>query len=89
MPAPAQDAALTRDGAAASALDTRVDLALHGVQVDAPVARSKGAGPSDDGHVVIDGQNAPLPRNPASPYAVRDGRVFRGGRCAVPAATSS
>jgi radical SAM protein (TIGR04043 family) len=57
----------------------RVDLAVHGVQVDAPVARSKGAGPSDDGHVVIDGQNATLPRNPASPYAVRNGRVFRGG----------
>jgi radical SAM protein (TIGR04043 family) len=60
-------------------LSVRVDLAVHGVQVDAPVARTKGAGPSDDGHVVIDGQNATLPRNPASPYAVRDGRVFRGG----------
>ena len=60
-------------------VSVRVDLAVHGVRVDAPVARTKGAGPSDDGHVVIDGQNATLPRNPASPYAVRDGRVFRGG----------
>jgi radical SAM protein (TIGR04043 family) len=58
---------------------TRVELALSGVRVDAPVARSKGAGPSDDGHVVIDGRNATLPRNPASPYAVREGRVFREG----------
>lgn len=58
---------------------TRVDLALNGVQVDAPVARRKGAGPSDDGHVVIDGRNATLPINPESPYAVREGRVFKGG----------
>jgi radical SAM protein (TIGR04043 family) len=57
---------------------TRVDLALHGVRVDAPVARRKGAGPSDDGHVVIDGRNATLPMNPDSPYAVRQGRVFKG-----------
>ena len=75
MPAPAQDTAAALD----STLATRVDLALHGVRIDAPVARAKGAGPSDDGHVVIDGQNATLPRNPSSPYAVRDGRVFRGG----------
>jgi radical SAM protein (TIGR04043 family) len=57
---------------------TRVDLAVRGVRVDAPVRRRKGAGPSDDGHVVLDGENAALPMNPASPYEVRDGRVFRG-----------
>ena len=57
---------------------TRVDLAVRGVRVDAPVRRSKGAGPSDDGHVVLDGENAALPINPDSPYQVRDGRVFSG-----------
>ncbi len=57
---------------------TRVDLAVRGVRVDAPVRRHKGAGPSDDGHVVLDGENAALPMNPQSPYEVRDGRVYRG-----------
>jgi radical SAM protein (TIGR04043 family) len=57
---------------------TRVDLALSGVRLDAPVRRSKGAGPSDDGHLVLDGLNAALPLNPASPYTVRDGRVWNG-----------
>jgi radical SAM protein (TIGR04043 family) len=57
---------------------TRVDLAVRGVRVDAPVRRRKGAGPSDDGHVVLDGENAALPMNSDSPYEVRDGRVYRG-----------
>ena len=57
---------------------TRVDLAVRGVRVDAPVRRQQGAGPSDDGHVVLDGENAALPINPASPYQVRGGRVFSG-----------
>jgi radical SAM protein (TIGR04043 family) len=61
-------------------LATRVDLALRGVRMAAPVQRSKGAGPSDDGHVVMDGANVTLPMNPGSPYAVRDGRVFHGTR---------
>ncbi|USX53406.1 MSMEG_0568 family radical SAM protein [Lentzea sp. HUAS12] len=59
-------------------LATRIDLAVRGVRVDAPVRRSKGAGPSDDGHLVVDGANAALPLNPESPYTVRDGRVFEG-----------
>ncbi|VVJ21955.1 Biotin synthase-related enzyme [Amycolatopsis camponoti] len=58
-------------------LETRADIAVRGVRVDAPVQRSKGAGPSDDGHLVVDGANATLPLNPDSPYAVRDGRIFR------------
>jgi radical SAM protein (TIGR04043 family) len=58
-------------------LDTRADIAVRGVRVDAPVQRSKGAGPSDDGHLVVDGANATLPLNPSSPYVVRDGRIFR------------
>lgn len=58
-------------------LETRADIAVRGVRADAPVQRSKGAGPSDDGHLVIDGANATLPLNPESPYVVRDGRIFR------------
>jgi len=59
-------------------ISTRAELALHGVRMDAPVRRPDGAGPSDDGHVLVDGANAALPRNPASPYTVRDGRVWLG-----------
>ncbi|WP_329047386.1 MSMEG_0568 family radical SAM protein [Amycolatopsis sp. NBC_01488] len=58
-------------------LETRADIAVRGVRMDAPVQRSKGAGPSDDGHLVVDGANATLPLNAESPYAVRDGRIFR------------
>ncbi|MFF7930842.1 MSMEG_0568 family radical SAM protein [Streptomyces sp. NPDC007940] len=57
---------------------TRAELALHGVASDAPVRRPDGAGPSDDGHVLVDGANAALPRNPGSPYSVRDGTVWLG-----------
>ncbi|MFC4499511.1 MULTISPECIES: MSMEG_0568 family radical SAM protein [Streptomyces] len=57
---------------------TRAELALHGVASDAPVRRPDGAGPSDDGHVLVDGANAALPTNPTSPYSVRDGRVWLG-----------
>jgi radical SAM protein (TIGR04043 family) len=48
------------------------------VRVDAPVRRPAGAGPSDDGHLVVDGANAALPVNPDSPYVVRDGRLWHG-----------
>ncbi|WP_262060255.1 MSMEG_0568 family radical SAM protein [Streptomyces sp. STR69] len=57
---------------------TRAELALHGVRLEAPVRRPDGAGPSDDGHVLVDGANAALPTNPDSPYSVRDGRVWLG-----------
>jgi radical SAM protein (TIGR04043 family) len=57
---------------------TRAQLALCGVALDAPVRRPDGAGPSDDGHALVDGANAALPRNPDSPYSVRDGRVWLG-----------
>lgn len=60
-------------------LATRVDIALRGVRMDAPVRRPEGAGPSDDGHVLVDGANAALPRNPDSPYRLHDGQVFLGG----------
>ncbi len=61
-------------------LAVRAELAVRGVAMDAPVRRDKGAGPSDDGHVVLDGANATFPLNPASPFAVRDGRIFDGAR---------
>jgi radical SAM protein (TIGR04043 family) len=59
-------------------MTTFVDIALLGVRADTPVTRRMGAGPSDDGHLVVDGVNAALPVNPHSPYQVRDGRLFRG-----------
>jgi radical SAM protein (TIGR04043 family) len=59
-------------------LAARADIAVRGVRMDAPVQRNKGAGPSDDGHVVVNGANAALPLNPESPYSVRDGRIWNG-----------
>ncbi|MCM6763807.1 MSMEG_0568 family radical SAM protein [Rathayibacter sp. ZW T2_19] len=66
-------------GAAPSALRTRVDIALQGIRVDAPVHREAGAGPSDDGHVVIGGLGAAIPVNPRSPYSVTNGRLLLDG----------
>lgn len=62
----------------ADTFTTRVDIAVRGVQMDAPVRRPDGAGPSDDGHVLIDGANAALPRNSNSPYQLHNGRIFLG-----------
>ncbi|NIZ89676.1 MSMEG_0568 family radical SAM protein [Kineococcus rubinsiae] len=56
---------------------TRVDLAIRGVRLAAPVRRTGGAGPSDDGHVVLDGLATALPLRADSPYLVRDGRILR------------
>ena len=55
---------------------TFVDLASVGVRVSAPVHRRGGAGPSDDGHVVLGGRSAALRVNPDSPWEIRDGRLF-------------
>src|SRR5882757_870929 len=60
------------------AIGLRTRLAVRGVRVDAPVRRHGGAGPSDDGHLVIAGANATLPLDPASPYVLRDGEVWLG-----------
>jgi radical SAM protein (TIGR04043 family) len=60
-------------------LAARVDIALLGVRMEAPVHRPAGAGPSDDGHVLVDGANAALPRNPDSPYRAEGGRVLLHG----------
>jgi radical SAM protein (TIGR04043 family) len=60
-------------------VSTRVDIAILGVRVDAPVSRRAGAGPSDDGHVVLDGRAAALPIDPASPYSISGGRLLLDG----------
>jgi radical SAM protein (TIGR04043 family) len=60
------------------AIGLRSKLAVTGVRVAAPVYRRGGAGPSDDGHLVIAGGNATLPINPASPYSLRDGQLWLG-----------
>jgi radical SAM protein (TIGR04043 family) len=57
-------------------LATRAALAVRGVRVDAPVRRRGGAGPTDDGHVDIDGVAAALPVDPESPYRVTGGRLL-------------
>jgi len=66
-------------GGTDTTVETRVRLAVLGLDAEVPVTRNKGAGPSDDGHVTIDGANAALPRNPNSPFVVRDGRVLERG----------
>ena len=62
-----------------STVSTRVDLALRGLRFDAPVSRKGGAGPSDDGHFLIDGEGSAIPTNVNSPYLVRDGRLLLDG----------
>ncbi|MBW0132320.1 MSMEG_0568 family radical SAM protein [Pseudonocardia oceani] len=59
-------------------LTTRSALAVRGVRTPTAVRRGPGAGPSDDGHLVIDGANVTLPIDPGSPYVVRDGRIYDG-----------
>jgi len=58
---------------------TRVELALLGIRGRPPVTRTTGAGPSDDGHLVIDGLNAAIPRNPKSPFVFDGSRVLLDG----------
>lgn len=60
-------------------VSTRVDLALLGFRGQPPVSRTAGAGPSADGHLVIDGLNAAIPRNPQSPFVFDGTRVLLDG----------
>ncbi|MGT2424667.1 MSMEG_0568 family radical SAM protein [Amnibacterium kyonggiense] len=60
----------------ADAVARRVDVALRGLRIAAPVHREAGAGPSDDGHVLWDGEQAAIPVNPDSPYLVSGGRLL-------------
>ncbi|CAN3127256.1 MSMEG_0568 family radical SAM protein [Mycobacterium sp. smrl_JER01] len=58
---------------------TRVDLALLGIRGRPPLSRGAGAGPSADGHLVIDGLNAAIPRNPLSPFTFDGDRILFDG----------
>jgi radical SAM protein (TIGR04043 family) len=59
---------------------TRVDLAVRGIQVlDVPVTRRSGAGPSDDGHVLIGGVGGAIPIRSDSPYVVSGNRLLMDG----------
>jgi radical SAM protein (TIGR04043 family) len=63
-------------------LDTRVDVAIRGVRLrggEAPVQRRAGAGPSDDGHVLLGGLGAALPVVADSPYTISGGRLLFEG----------
>jgi radical SAM protein (TIGR04043 family) len=60
-------------------VSTRVDLALLGFRGQPPVSRTAGAGPSADGHLVVDGLNAAIPRNPNSPFVFDGTRVLLDG----------
>lgn len=60
-------------------VSTRVDLALLGFRGRPPVSRTAGAGPSADGHLVIDGLNAAIPRNATSPFEFDGTRVLFDG----------
>ncbi|HEY6494495.1 MAG TPA: MSMEG_0568 family radical SAM protein [Trebonia sp.] len=61
-------------------LSTRVDVAIQGIRLlEVPVSRRAGAGPSDDGHVLLGGVGAAIPLNPRSPYTVSDGKLLLDG----------
>lgn len=60
-------------------VSTRVDLALLGIRGTPPLQRSGGAGPSDDGHLIVDGLHAAIPRNPDSPFIFDGDRVLLDG----------
>ncbi len=59
---------------------TRADLAVRGIRFAAPVQRRGGAGPTDDGHVVLGDEPAAIPVNDASPFHVENGRLWLEGR---------
>lgn len=54
----------------------RADLAVRGVRVAAPVVRSKGAGPTDDGHVLVGGFPMAIPLDSSSPWSIVDGMLL-------------
>jgi len=74
-----QTVAPTPSDRTGAALETRIGLALHGVRLTAPVRRTGGAGPSDDGHVLLAGRGAALPIVATSRYEVAAGRLHYDG----------
>jgi radical SAM protein (TIGR04043 family) len=57
----------------------RADLAVRGVRVAPPVLRRGGAGPSDDGHLRLDGMAAAVPIVEDSPWWIDDDGRLRDG----------
>ena len=61
-------------------LALRSELAVRGLRADPPVRRRAGAGPTDDGHWLLDGLPASVPIAPDSPWErSEDGVLTRGG----------
>ena len=68
-------------------LRARSEMAVRGVAIDPPtltdlgptipLRRPGGAGPSADGHVLVDGLRTTVPIVADSPYRLRDGRLVR------------
>ncbi|MEA2193171.1 MAG: hypothetical protein QOI73_3292, partial [Solirubrobacteraceae bacterium] len=61
-------------------LGLRSELAVLGIRAAPPLRRRSGAGPSDDGHWMVDGSPMTVPMAPASPWALtRSGELMRDG----------
>ena len=60
-------------------VEAAADLAVRGVRVAAPVYRGPGAGPSDDGHVVVGDRAMALATAPDSPWAIDGGQLTYDG----------
>lgn len=60
-------------------LTARSEVAVRGVALGStiPLRRPGGAGPSADGHVLVDGLKTTVPIVADSPYRLRDGRLVR------------
>ncbi|MHA3701275.1 MSMEG_0568 family radical SAM protein [Jatrophihabitans sp. YIM 134969] len=65
--------------AGASDLQLRAELATSGVRVHAPVRRTGGAGPTDDGHVVLMGLPTTLRRTEDSRFTLDGSRLIADG----------
>jgi radical SAM protein (TIGR04043 family) len=61
------------------ALDLPPDNGTVELGASIPLRRPGGAGPSADGHVLVDGLRTTIPINPASPYRLRAGRLVHTG----------
>ncbi|MFP5020692.1 MSMEG_0568 family radical SAM protein [Pseudonocardia phyllosphaerae] len=71
------------------ALRARAEMAVRGVALDPepgtvtelgsviPLRRPGGAGPSADGHVLVDGHRTTVPIDDTSPFRLREGRLVR------------
>ncbi len=61
-------------------LGLRAELAVLGLRASPPLRRRAGAGPSADGHWMLDGTPTTLPVAPDSPWSCApDGRLTRDG----------